>query len=92
MRIPAKLFGCLSLALLLMGSLVSSLSAAEEPTLRLLAFGDSLTHGYGLALEDTFPVRLESFFDDESRHLSEQTVSLIAHLDIGQFIECHCSV
>lgn len=28
----------------------------------------------------------EAFFDDETRHLSEQTVSLVAHLDIAQFI------
>ena len=33
---------------------------AEEPApLRLLAFGDSLVHGYGLAAEETFPVQLE---------------------------------
>lgn len=29
---------------------------------------------------------LETFFDEESHHLSEQTVSLVAHLDIGQFV------
>ena len=33
---------------------------AEAEALRLLAFGDSLTSGYGLAAEDAFPARLEA--------------------------------
>ncbi len=50
----------MALSLLFFGGLASFVMAAEAPPLRLLAFGDSLTHGYGLALEDTFPVRLEA--------------------------------
>lgn len=33
--------------------------AADPAPLRILAFGDSLVHGYGLAAEDTFPAQLE---------------------------------
>ena len=36
-----------------------ALPAAAEP-LRLMAFGDSLTHGYGLAPGETFPEQLEA--------------------------------
>lgn len=35
-------------------------SPSAEAPLRLLAFGDSLIHGYGLAGGDTFPEQLES--------------------------------
>lgn len=34
-------------------------SAAEPAPLRILAFGDSLVHGYGLAAGDAFPAQLE---------------------------------
>ncbi|WP_299623224.1 arylesterase [Pelagibius sp.] len=34
--------------------------AAKAETVRLMAFGDSLTHGYGLAAGDTFPEQLEA--------------------------------
>ena len=33
--------------------------AAEPEPLRILAFGDSLVHGYGLAADETFPAQLE---------------------------------
>lgn len=35
-------------------------SARADQPVRILAFGDSLTAGYGLAPEDTFPVKLEA--------------------------------
>ena len=35
-------------------------AAAKAETVRLMAFGDSLTHGYGLAAGDTFPEQLEA--------------------------------
>ncbi|WP_299375795.1 arylesterase [uncultured Kiloniella sp.] len=38
--------------------LTANLSYAETPV-KLLAFGDSLTHGYGLEAGDTFPERLQ---------------------------------
>jgi len=37
----------------------SPLGAAEAAPLRILAFGDSLVHGYGLAADETFPTQLE---------------------------------
>jgi acyl-CoA thioesterase-1 len=39
-------------------------SAAESHALRILAFGDSLVHGYGLATEDSFPAQLERALRD----------------------------
>ena len=52
---------CLGAALLTLGWLLPavSLGAAEPAPLRILAFGDSLVHGYGLAADETFPVQLE---------------------------------
>ena len=52
---------CLGAALLTLGWLLSAvpLGAAEPAPLRILAFGDSLVHGYGLAADETFPVQLE---------------------------------
>ena len=38
---------------------VAALGAAETAPLRILAFGDSLVHGYGLAADETFPFQLE---------------------------------
>lgn len=35
-------------------------TAAEAAPVRLMAFGDSLTHGYGLAPGETFPEQLEA--------------------------------
>ncbi len=37
--------------------------ASEPAPLRILAFGDSLVHGYGLDAEDTFPAQLERELD-----------------------------
>ena len=47
-------------AALLAGLAVPGAPAPGAETLRLLAFGDSLTSGYGLAAEDAFPARLEA--------------------------------
>jgi acyl-CoA thioesterase-1 len=33
---------------------------AEAPAIKILAFGDSLVHGYGLTTAETFPVQLEA--------------------------------
>ncbi len=38
---------------------MAALGAADSAPLRLLAFGDSLVHGYGLAADDAFPAQLE---------------------------------
>ncbi len=37
---------------------------AQGGDIRLLAFGDSLTHGYGLPMESTFPAQLEASLRD----------------------------
>ena len=54
-------FRALGAALLTLAWLVpaSALDAAESAPVRILAFGDSLVHGYGLAANETFPVQLE---------------------------------
>lgn len=46
-------------ALLLAVTILSSLPAAAR-TLRIVAFGDSLSAGYGLARNDAFPAKLEA--------------------------------
>lgn len=43
---------------------VPALPAAAEP-IRVMAFGDSLTHGYGLAPGETFPEQLEAALRDD---------------------------
>lgn len=48
----------LALGLLALWLAFGSAAAAAQP-LRILAFGDSLTHGYGLAAGDTFPEQLQ---------------------------------
>jgi len=48
--------GYLGLAVTLLVGLGGSAQAAE---VRLMAFGDSLVHGYGLQEEDSFPAQLE---------------------------------
>ena len=45
-------------------SLTAAPGAAESQAVRILAFGDSLVHGYGLATQDSFPVQLERALRD----------------------------
>ena len=50
-------------ALLLISAWAPGIASAQTPShapKRLLAFGDSLTAGYGLAPEDAFPVKLQA--------------------------------
>jgi len=49
-----------TLALALVLPLLLPFGAAAADTTRLMAFGDSLVHGYGLDSEDTFPSQLEA--------------------------------
>lgn len=46
-----------------------ALSASEAAPLRILALGDSLTHGYGLAADETFPVQLERALQREGHRV-----------------------
>ena len=46
-------------------ALVSPSAGAKAESLRLMAFGDSLTHGYGLPGGETFPEQLEAALRDE---------------------------
>ena len=57
----------LGAALVMLGWLLPAvpLGAAEPAPLRILAFGDSLVHGYGLAADETFPVQLERALHEE---------------------------
>jgi acyl-CoA thioesterase I len=61
MRNPRRFIGVrrISWAGALLLALATALPAAAEP-LRLLAFGDSLVHGYGLPAGETFPEQLEA--------------------------------
>lgn len=52
-----RLLLCLAVAA---GPAFGPTAAAAEVPLRLLAFGDSLIHGYGLTPEESFPAQLES--------------------------------
>ena len=56
------LCGALALALWLWPA---APSASESEPLRILAFGDSLVHGYGLAADEVFPVQLERALERE---------------------------
>jgi len=49
----------LALPLALVAACMAALPTAAEP-LRLMVFGDSLTHGYGLPAGETFPEQLEA--------------------------------
>ena len=52
--------GLLAAAFLALSALIAQAPAATAKPLKLLTFGDSLIHGYGLAGGDTFPEQLES--------------------------------
>jgi acyl-CoA thioesterase I len=45
---------------LLLCAVCFAAAAEADPPVRILAFGDSLTAGYGLAPEDAFPVKLQA--------------------------------
>ena len=51
---------CLSRLLVITALVASTGFAAQAAETRLLAFGDSLVHGYGLDEQDTFPAQLEA--------------------------------
>jgi len=65
------------------------LGAAGSAPLRLLAFGDSLVHGYGLAAEDAFPAQLERALRGEGYRVEvlnggnsgDTTAAALARLD-----------
>lgn len=57
------------LALLLTVGILSTPSAASEP-IRIIAFGDSLTAGLGLAADDAFPARLEAALREKGVNIS----------------------
>lgn len=54
------------LALLLLATPVLSPRAADDP-IELMAFGDSLIHGYGLPAGETFPAQLEAALKADGR-------------------------
>ena len=56
-------------ALVMLGALIVSQARAEETTV-LVAFGDSLTAGYGLVPEEAFPVQLESRLKKDGYNVS----------------------
>ena len=55
----------LATAFLAAGLLSAGPAAAADPALRLLAFGDSLIHGYGLPAGEAFPQQLEAVLRGE---------------------------
>ena len=71
------------------GLILLAVPALAEPPLRLMAFGDSLTHGYGLAAGDTFPEQLQAALEAEGRPVEvlnagnsgDTTASGLARLD-----------
>ncbi len=58
-----------ALALVLWLSPTATPGAAETAPLRILAFGDSLVHGYGLAVKETFPTQLERALQREGHRV-----------------------
>ena len=56
---------CGAMALAAWLSPAAALGGAQSAPLRILAFGDSLVHGYGLAADETFPVQLEAALQRE---------------------------
>lgn len=59
-RFSSKPWRPRGLALALLLPLLLPAAAAAEDTTRLMAFGDSLVHGYGLDTQDSFPAQLEA--------------------------------
>lgn len=55
-----RLVNCAAALAALLCVVGCGLSARAESPIRILAFGDSLTAGYGLAPEDAFPVKLQA--------------------------------
>ncbi len=55
-----RLLASLTASGALFATLRSAPSQAADAPIRLLAYGDSLIHGYGLAPEDTFPAQLHA--------------------------------
>ncbi len=47
----------------------AALGAAETAPVRILAFGDSLVHGYGLVADETFPIQLERALEREGHRV-----------------------
>ena len=73
-RIPGygvgpMLFQYVAHGLLVLALAGAQLTLAAEP-LRVLALGDSLTAGYGLAAEDSFPAKLEAVLKVEGYEVS----------------------
>ena len=52
--------GLLAAAFLALSALIAQAPAATAKPLKLLTFGDSLIHGYGLPAGETFPAQLEA--------------------------------
>ena len=50
---------CSRLGTAFLALILTTLPAATSDTIRLMAFGDSLTAGYGLAVDESFTVQLE---------------------------------
>ncbi len=63
----------LAVALLLLAFGPAQAQSNAPPAFRLLAFGDSLIHGYGLASGQTLPERLEAAL--EARGLSVEVIN-----------------
>ena len=60
---PARLFNalrCGSLRFLAALALLAMTTAAEAAPIKLMAFGDSLSAGFGLAPEEAYPVKLQA--------------------------------
>src|SRR3546814_17243529 len=60
------------LAAALVFVLAASVLPAAAASVRLMAFGDSLTHGYGLASGETFPEQLEAALRADGLDRSEE--------------------
>ncbi len=56
--------------LLLLGGLVTQVPLAAAQPIKLLTFGDSLIHGYGLPRDETFPAQLQAALRAEGRDVT----------------------